>query len=80
MRLPVGGGIQRVDAAGADQGNISLLKNNGLAAALHGVDIFRGHNDLHCCMPVRGIVLIFIIVVQLDGCTLFVIDGFKNAV
>ena len=80
MRRPIGGGIQRMDTAGTDQDDIVLPQDMGLVATFHGIDIFRGHDDLHCCVPVGRIIFVFVVVVQLDGCTLFIIDSLKKAV
>ena len=80
MRRPIGGGIQRMDAAGTDQDNVPFPQDISLIVALYGINAFCRHDDLHGCVPVGRIIFVFVVVVQLDGCTLFIIDSLKKAV
>lgn len=73
-------GIQRMDTAGTDQDDIVLPQDMGLVATFHGIDIFRGHDDLHSSMPVGRVILVFIIVIQFEGGALLIIDSLENAV
>lgn len=80
MRRPIGGGIQRMDAAGTDQDNVPFPQDISLIVALYGINAFYRHDDLHGCVPVGRIIFIFLIIVQLERGALLIINGFKNAV
>jgi hypothetical protein len=69
-----------MNAARTDQNDVIFSESYELVVEIQCIVILQRHNDLNGRVPVRRIVFVLVVVIELKGSTGLAIDGLNKAI